>query len=136
MGLVWPEMCNYEATHADTDRQTDRRAHIMKLTVSFHSFVVSSKNITLIQDIKTNLQAFIHYSIMNFYFILSFIFRLKHINKSTHKVGFIFVKTLQALFRDYHAGVFLISCEQARKPSCAKRFHIQFFTKNISYTFF
>jgi hypothetical protein len=30
----------------------------------------------------------------------------------------------------------LICCEQARHPSCAKLFHIQFFMQNISYTFF
>ena len=90
MRLVWPEMCNYEATDGDTDRETDRRTDMMKLTVSFHSFVVSSKNVTLIQDIKTILQAFIHNSILNVYFILSFIFFLTHSNKSTHKIDFNF----------------------------------------------
>ena len=56
--------------------------------------------------------------------------------KSTHKISFIFVKTLQELFRDFHASAFLICCEQGRHPSCAKLFHIQFFMQNISYTFF
>ena len=48
----------------------------------------------------------------------------------------IFVKTLQALFRDFHVSAFLICFEQARHPSCAKLFHIQFFMQNIFYTFF
>jgi len=61
---------------------------------------------------------------------------LIHSNKSTHKISFIFVKMLQALFRDCHASAFLICCEQARHPSCAKLFHIQFFVQNITYTFF
>ena len=61
---------------------------------------------------------------------------LIHNNKSTHKISFIFVKMLQALFRNFHASVFLICCEQARHPSCAKLFHIQFFTQNISYMLF
>jgi len=59
-----------------------------------------------------------------------------HSNKSTQKIGFIFAKTLQAMFRDFHASAFLICCEQARHPSCAKLFHIQFFMQNIPYTFF
>jgi len=54
----------------------------------------------------------------------------------THKISFIFVKMLQALFRDFHVSAFSICCEQVRHPSCAKLFHIQFFVKNISYTFF
>jgi hypothetical protein len=33
-------------------------------------------------------------------------------------------------------SVFLICCEQAQHPSCAKLFHIQFFMQNISYTLF
>jgi len=61
---------------------------------------------------------------------------LIHSNKSTHKISFIFVKTLQALFRDFHASAFVICCEQVRHPSCAKLFHIQFFMQNISFTFF
>ena len=61
---------------------------------------------------------------------------LIHSNKSMHKISFIFVKMFQALFRDFHASAFLICCEQERHPSCAKLFHIQFFTQNISYTFF
>jgi len=61
---------------------------------------------------------------------------LIHSNKSTHKISFIFVKTLQALFRDFHASAFLMCCEQAWHPSCAKLFHIPFFMQNISYTFF
>jgi len=48
----------------------------------------------------------------------------------------IFVKMLQALFRDFHASAFLICCEQAQLPCCAKLFHIQCFMQNISYTFF
>jgi len=60
---------------------------------------------------------------------------LIHSNKSMHKF-IIFVKTLQALFRDFHASAFLICYEQARHPSCAKLFHIQFFMQNIPYTFF
>jgi hypothetical protein len=61
---------------------------------------------------------------------------LIHNNKSTHKISFIFVKTLQALFRDFHASAFLICREHVRHPSCAKLFHIQFFMQNISYTIF
>jgi len=61
---------------------------------------------------------------------------LIHSYKWTHKISFIFVKTFQALFGDFHGSTFLICCEQARHPSCAKLFHIQFFTQNISYTFF
>jgi len=57
-------------------------------------------------------------------------------NKSMHKISIIFVKMLQALFRDFHARAFLICCEHARHPSCAKLFHIQFFMQNISYMFF
>ena len=53
-----------------------------------------------------------------------------------HTKSFFFVKMLQALFRDFHASAFLICCEQARQPSCAKLFHIQFFMQNISYTLF
>jgi len=59
-----------------------------------------------------------------------------HSNKSMHKISFIFVKMLQALFRDFHASAFLICCQQAWHLSCAKLFHIQFFMQNISYTFF
>jgi len=37
-------------------------------------------------------------------------------NKSTtHKISFNFVKTLQALLRDFHASAFLICCEQVEK---------------------
>jgi len=61
---------------------------------------------------------------------------LIHSNKSTHEISFIFVKTLQALFRDFHLSAFLICCEQARHPSCAKLFIIQFFMQNISYSSF
>ena len=61
---------------------------------------------------------------------------LIHSDTSTHRICFISVKTLQALFTDFHASAFLICCEQARHPSCAKLFHIQFFMQNISYTFF
>jgi len=50
-------------------------------------------------------------------------------NKSMHKISFIFVKTLQALFRDFHASAFFICREQVQHPSCAKLFHIQFFCK-------
>jgi hypothetical protein len=53
-----------------------------------------------------------------------------------HKISFIFVKPLQALFGAFHAIAFLICCELARHPSCAKLLHIQFFMQNISYTFF
>ena len=61
---------------------------------------------------------------------------LTHGKKSTHEISFIFVKMLQALFRDFHAGAFLICCEQAQHPSCAKLFHIHFFMQNITYKFF
>ena len=61
---------------------------------------------------------------------------LIHSNKSMHKISLIFVKMLQALFRDFYASVFLICCEQAWHPSCTKFFHIQFFMQNISYTFY
>jgi len=47
---------------------------------------------------------------------------LVHSNKSTHKISFIFVKTLQALFRDFHVSAFFICCEQVWHPSCAKLF--------------
>ena len=57
-------------------------------------------------------------------------------NKSAHKISFIFVKTLQALFRHFHLSAFWICCEQARHQSCAKLFHIQSLMQNISYTFF
>jgi len=49
---------------------------------------------------------------------------LIHSNKSSHKISFIFVETLQALFTDFHASAFLICCEQARHPSCVKLFFI------------
>ena len=61
---------------------------------------------------------------------------LAHSNKSTHKISLIFVKMLQALFRDFYASAFLICCDQAQHPSCAKLYHIQFFMQNISYMFF
>jgi len=61
---------------------------------------------------------------------------LIHSNQSMHKMSFIFVKTLQALFRDFHASAFLICCKQAGHPSCTKLFYIQFFMQNTSYTFF
>jgi len=61
---------------------------------------------------------------------------LIHSNRSMHKISFIFVEKLQALYRDFHASAFLICCEQARHPSCAKLFHVQFFVQNISYVFF
>jgi hypothetical protein len=47
---------------------------------------------------------------------------LIHSNKSTHKISFIFVKTLQALFRDFHASAFLICCEEAAAPILRKAF--------------
>jgi hypothetical protein len=36
---------------------------------------------------------------------------LIHSNKSMYKVSFIFVKTIQALFRDFHASMVLICCD-------------------------
>jgi len=47
---------------------------------------------------------------------------LIHSNKLMHKISFIFVKMLQALFRDFHASAFLICCEQAWHPFLRKAF--------------
>jgi hypothetical protein len=37
-----------------------------------------------------------------------------------HKISFIVVKTLQALFRDFHVSAFLICSEQAAAPILRK----------------
>jgi len=56
----------------------DSRTDMMKLTVSFHSLVVSSKNVTFMQVINIDLQTLIHFSVLNFYFISIFILSQKN----------------------------------------------------------
>jgi len=46
---------------------------MMKLTVSFHSLVVSFQNVAFMQQINSHLKAIIHTSVLNFYFISKFI---------------------------------------------------------------
>jgi len=77
MCLTWPETFYYIAattmqlrSYRWRDGEIYSRTDMMKLTVSLHSFVVSSKNITFLQEISIDLQALIHISILNFYFIL------------------------------------------------------------------
>jgi len=58
---VWPvKLRSYRRRDAETDSRTDT----MNLTASFHSSVVSSKNVTFLQEINLELQALIHISIL------------------------------------------------------------------------
>lgn len=56
--------------------------------------------------------------------------RFIHNNKPTHKISFMFVKTLLALFGDFNVSVFLFCCEHAWHPSYPKLFHMQLHSKH------